>query len=66
MSMTQHAEPAMTTPPTPGPGETDGRTAELRLVIRLLARPEVGVFLGALAMTVFFHRVHRLPVKAPS
>ncbi|MGW3109735.1 ABC transporter permease, partial [Streptomyces sp. NPDC001100] len=47
MSMTQHAEPAVTTPPASGPKPTDGRTAERTLAIRMLARPEVGVFLGA-------------------
>ncbi|MFF5302153.1 ABC transporter permease, partial [Streptomyces sp. NPDC013161] len=54
MSMTQHAEPAVTSPPAPGPQETDGRTSERPLVIRLLARPEIGVFLGAAAVYVFF------------
>ncbi|MFK0294019.1 ABC transporter permease [Streptomyces sp. NPDC090442] len=54
MSMTQHAEPAVTTPPAPGPQQTDGRTAERPLVFRLLARPDVGVFLGAVAVYVFF------------
>ncbi|MFF1674414.1 ABC transporter permease, partial [Streptomyces sp. NPDC058256] len=54
MSMTQHAEPAVTTPPAPGPRESDGRTVERPSVIRLLARPEVGVFLGAAAVYVFF------------
>ncbi|MFF4359247.1 ABC transporter permease [Streptomyces sp. NPDC001604] len=54
MSMTQHAEPAVTTPPASGPKETDGRTAQRPLVTRLLARPEVGVFLGAVAVYVFF------------
>ena len=54
MSMTQHAEPAVTTPPAPGPKETDGRTSERPLALRLLARPEVGVFLGAAAVYVFF------------
>ncbi|GKQ38839.1 ABC transporter permease [Streptomyces sp. A012304] len=53
MSMT-HAEPAVATPPGPGPRETDGRTARRPLVLRLLARPEVGVFLGAVAVYVFF------------
>ena len=52
--MTQHAEPAVTTPPAPGPKETDGRTAQRPLALRLLARPEVGVFLGAVAVYVFF------------
>ncbi|MFE3849595.1 ABC transporter permease [Streptomyces griseorubiginosus] len=55
MGMTQHAEPAVTTPPAPGPGKVkDGRTAERPLAIRLLARPDVGVFLGAVAVWVFF------------
>ncbi|MFJ3670015.1 ABC transporter permease [Streptomyces sp. NPDC090106] len=55
MSMTQGAEPAVTTPPAPGPHkETDGRTARRPLPLRLLARPEVGVFLGAVAVWVFF------------
>ncbi|MEU5095294.1 ABC transporter permease [Streptomyces sp. NPDC020996] len=55
MSMTQDAEPAVTTPPASGPGkETDGRTARRPLALRLLARPEVGVFLGAVAVYVFF------------
>ncbi|MDQ0605157.1 simple sugar transport system permease protein [Streptomyces canus] len=54
MSMTQHAEPAVTTPPAPGPKETDGRTAQRPLALRMLARPEVGVFLGAVAVYVFF------------
>ncbi|MEU9915992.1 ABC transporter permease [Streptomyces sp. NPDC051001] len=54
MSMTQQAEPAVTTPPASGPKETDGRTAQRSTALRLLARPEVGVFLGALAVLVFF------------
>ncbi|MFE3852291.1 ABC transporter permease [Streptomyces griseorubiginosus] len=54
MSVTQHAEPAVTAPPAPGPRETDGRTAQRPLILRLLARPEVGVFLGAVAVYVFF------------
>ncbi|MGW2571435.1 ABC transporter permease [Streptomyces sp. NPDC001537] len=54
MGMTQHAEPAVTTPPASGPKETDGRTTQRPLVTRLLARPEVGVFLGAVAVYVFF------------
>ncbi|MFJ2608334.1 ABC transporter permease [Streptomyces sp. NPDC091279] len=55
MSMTQQAEPAVNTPPPPGPSkDTDGRTAERPLALRLLARPEVGVFLGALAVFIFF------------
>ncbi|MFF4273606.1 ABC transporter permease [Streptomyces sp. NPDC001536] len=54
MSVTQHAEPAVTTPPAPGPKETDGRTAQRSLALRLLGRPDVGVFLGAVAVWVFF------------
>ncbi|MEU9478078.1 ABC transporter permease [Streptomyces sp. NPDC048191] len=54
MSMAQHAEPAVSTPPGPGPKETDGRTTRRPLALRLLARPEVGVFLGAAAVLVFF------------
>ncbi|WP_406223922.1 ABC transporter permease [Streptomyces canus] len=54
MSMTQQAAPAVTTPPASGPQQTDGRTAERPLALRLLARPEIGVFLGALAVWVFF------------
>ncbi|MFF5189152.1 ABC transporter permease [Streptomyces sp. NPDC000345] len=54
MSMTQHAGPAVTTPPASGPKQTDGRTARRPLALRLLARPEVGVFLGAVAVYVFF------------
>jgi simple sugar transport system permease protein len=55
MGMTQHAEPAVTTPPASGPSNVkDGRTAQRPLALRLLARPEVGVFLGAVAVWVFF------------
>ncbi|MGW7261791.1 ABC transporter permease, partial [Streptomyces sp. NPDC054834] len=54
MSMTQQAQPAVATPPAPGPRHADGRTQERPLVLRLLARPEVGVFLGAVAVFVFF------------
>ncbi|XUL92878.1 ABC transporter permease [Streptomyces galilaeus] len=54
MRTVHHAEPAVTSPPAPGPKETDGRTSERPLAIRLLARPEVGVFLGAAAVYVFF------------
>ncbi|MEV7393509.1 MULTISPECIES: ABC transporter permease [unclassified Streptomyces] len=55
MSMTQHAGPAVSAPPAPGPGRgSDGRTARRSPLLRLLARPEVGVFLGALAVWVFF------------
>ncbi|MFD5478637.1 ABC transporter permease [Streptomyces hawaiiensis] len=54
MGMTQQAAPAVTTPPAPGHKETDGRTTQRPLALRVLARPEVGVFLGALAVLVFF------------
>ncbi|MGP4049141.1 ABC transporter permease [Streptomyces sp. 2A115] len=54
MSMAQQAEPAVSTPPAPGPKESDGRTAQRSMTLRLLARPEVGVFLGAVAVFVFF------------
>ncbi len=38
-----------------GPAQqTDGRTTQRSLALRLLARPEVGVFLGAVAVFVFF------------
>ncbi|MET7295653.1 ABC transporter permease [Streptomyces griseoloalbus] len=55
MSMAQQAEPAVNTPPpAPGPRQADGRTVRRPLALRLLARPEVGVFLGAVAVMVFF------------
>ncbi|MFI0806556.1 ABC transporter permease [Streptomyces echinatus] len=54
MSMSQQAQPAVDRPPASGPKRTDGRTARRPLPLRLLARPEVGVFLGALAVLVFF------------
>ncbi|MEV6056617.1 ABC transporter permease [Streptomyces sp. NPDC052107] len=54
MSMAQQAEPALGRPPASGPERTDGRTARRPLALRLLARPEVGVFLGAAAVLVFF------------
>ncbi|WP_432057992.1 ABC transporter permease [Streptomyces sp. bgisy022] len=54
MTMAQQAEPAVTPPPAPGPKESDGRTVRRPLALRLLARPEVGVFLGAAAVLVFF------------
>ncbi|MFC9165810.1 ABC transporter permease [Streptomyces fungicidicus] len=54
MSMARQAEPAVDTPPAPGPKQTDGRTVRRSPVLRLLARPEVGVFLGAVAVVVFF------------
>ncbi|MEV6739584.1 ABC transporter permease [Streptomyces sp. NPDC051104] len=52
--MTQQAVPAVTSPPASGTKERDGRTVQRSLVVRLLARPEVGVFLGAVAVFVFF------------
>ncbi|MGY4745993.1 ABC transporter permease, partial [Streptomyces sp. ATMOS53] len=54
MGATQQAAPAVTTPPASGPKQTDGRTAQRPLALRLLARPETGVFLGAVAVYVFF------------
>ncbi|BFO19257.1 ABC transporter permease [Streptomyces sp. KM77-8] len=54
MSMAQQAGPAVTPPPAPGPQQSDGRTRRRPLALRLLARPEVGVFLGAVAVLVFF------------
>ncbi|WP_406165405.1 ABC transporter permease [Streptomyces sp. NBC_00996] len=54
MSMAQQAAPAVPSPPASGPSRTDGRTAQRPLVFRVLARPEVGVFLGAVAVYVFF------------
>ncbi|EPD66976.1 hypothetical protein HMPREF1211_01232 [Streptomyces sp. HGB0020] len=44
----------MKTPPASGPGQSDGRTAQRSLLVKTLARPEVGVFLGAVAVYVFF------------
>ncbi|MFE7231465.1 ABC transporter permease [Streptomyces sp. NPDC002405] len=52
--MSQQAAPAVGTPPVPGSQQTDGRTVRRPLALRLLARPEVGVFLGAVAVLVFF------------
>ncbi|GGW48014.1 ribose ABC transporter permease [Streptomyces lucensis JCM 4490] len=54
MSTAQRAGSAVGTPQTPGPGGADGRAARRPAVLRLLARPEVGVFLGAAAVLVFF------------
>ncbi|MFD7704265.1 ABC transporter permease [Streptomyces caelestis] len=54
MSMARQAEPAVTLPPAPGPKQSDGRTVRRPPALRLLARPEVGVFLGAVAVVVFF------------
>ncbi|WP_434094710.1 ABC transporter permease subunit, partial [Streptomyces hyaluromycini] len=52
--MSQETQPAVATPPAPGPKEKDGRTAQRPLALRVLARPDVGVFLGAVAVYVFF------------
>ncbi|MGW0284452.1 ABC transporter permease [Streptomyces sp. NPDC003236] len=54
MSVTRPAGPAEGAPPAPSAGAADGRTARRPLPLRLLARPEVGVLLGALAVLVFF------------
>ncbi|MEV8549998.1 ABC transporter permease [Streptomyces glaucescens] len=54
MSTSRQAAPVVPAPPAPGPKETDGRTARRPLALRLLARPETGVFLGAVAVFVFF------------
>ncbi|GAB2777044.1 ABC transporter permease [Streptomyces chlorus] len=54
MSMTRQAEPAVTPPPAPGPKANDGRTTRRTPARRLLARPEVGVFLGVVVVLVFF------------
>ncbi|GGY07634.1 ABC transporter permease [Streptomyces djakartensis] len=54
MSMTQQATPAVETPPASGQKQSDGRTRQRPPALRLLARPEVGVFLGAVAVLVFF------------
>ncbi|MFB7776079.1 ABC transporter permease [Streptomyces bauhiniae] len=50
MSTAQQTEPASGPPPVSGPAPGAGRP----LALRLVARPEVGVFLGALAVMVFF------------
>ncbi|MFP3989562.1 ABC transporter permease [Streptomyces sp. E11-3] len=53
--MTQTTAPATSSSsPAPPASQNDGRTTERSLVLRLLARPEVGVFLGAVAVLVFF------------
>ncbi|MGW2782337.1 ABC transporter permease [Streptomyces populi] len=48
------AGPTATGPPAPGPRAAGGRTTRRSPALRLLARPEVGVFLGAAAVFVFF------------
>ncbi|MET7826177.1 ABC transporter permease [Streptomyces sp. NPDC005386] len=50
----RQAEPVVSAPPDPGPPRTAARGAPRPLTLRLLARPEVGVFLGAAAVFVFF------------
>ncbi|MET9257710.1 ABC transporter permease [Streptomyces sp. NPDC003717] len=54
MSATGQHAPAATAPPAGDPAPGDGRTRRRPLALRLLARPEVGVFLGAAAVLVFF------------
>jgi len=55
MTMTQTTAPATGSPsPAPPAAQKDGRTSERTLTLRMLARPEVGVFLGAAAVYVFF------------
>ncbi|MEU0784005.1 ABC transporter permease [Streptomyces sp. NPDC006173] len=54
MMSAQQAEPAVSAPPDPGPAQFEGRRVRRPLTLRLLARPEVGVFLGAAAVFVFF------------
>ncbi|MFF7601607.1 ABC transporter permease subunit [Streptomyces mirabilis] len=53
--MTQTMAPATGSPsPVPPAHQKDGRTAQRALTLRMLARPEMGVFLGAAAVYVFF------------
>ncbi|MEU8587667.1 ABC transporter permease [Streptomyces sp. NPDC048664] len=52
--MSRQAPPAVTSPPAPGP---ERRAARRPLALRLLARSEVGVLLGAAAVFVFFFAV---------
>ncbi|MEV6015176.1 MULTISPECIES: ABC transporter permease [unclassified Streptomyces] len=54
MSTAGQTGPTATVPPAPGPPAADGPSARRPLVLRLLSRPEVGVFLGAAAVFVFF------------
>ncbi|MGC4996819.1 MULTISPECIES: ABC transporter permease [unclassified Streptomyces] len=54
MSTAQQTEPAASPPPVPGPAPGAGRDPRRPMALRLLARPEVGVFLGAVAVFVFF------------
>ncbi len=52
--MARQAAPAADTGPAPGGRPRGGPGARRSPVLRLLARPEVGVLLGALAVLVFF------------
>ena len=57
MTMTQQAASAADAQSAPAPPSTDGRTAQRSLGRRLLARPEVGVAVGAIAVFLFFFAV---------
>ncbi|WP_051813782.1 ABC transporter permease [Streptomyces sp. NRRL S-340] len=52
--MSRPAAPAPAGPPGAGDTRTGGGSVRRPPALRLLARPEVGVFLGALAVLVFF------------
>ncbi|MFG3200036.1 ABC transporter permease [Streptomyces sp. NPDC048208] len=54
MSTAQQTGPASSPSPVPGPAPGGGRDPGRPMALRLLARPEVGVFLGAVAVFVFF------------
>ncbi|MYS12838.1 ABC transporter permease [Streptomyces sp. SID4982] len=54
MSTAQQTGPAASPSPVPGPAPGGGRDPGRPMALRLLARPEVGVFLGAVAVFVFF------------
>ncbi|MEU6405134.1 ABC transporter permease [Streptomyces sp. NPDC046985] len=51
---TRQAAPPSAGPPAPGGGPGEGQAARRSPALRLLARPETGVFLGAAAVFVFF------------
>jgi simple sugar transport system permease protein len=57
MTMTQQAASAADAQSAPVPPTTDGRTAQRSAARRLLARPEVGVAVGAIAVFLFFFAV---------
>ncbi len=57
MTMTQQAASAADPQSAPVPPSTDGRTARRSPARRLLARPEVGVAVGAIAVFLFFFAV---------